>query len=165
MSETLRFGYNAGLPAGVTTAWGARAIITQQGDVDLLPDRQSVIGEPEAVDALLRALNGGILATCTGLASRMLRDGVMSTRRAREFLLYADEAVTVKANTNASHGYLYVVAYPSPSGEPPEYVTKTGRVLTESDIYHLAAEAEAGYDLDQLRPRTPGTGTDEGSAR
>lgn len=32
----------------------------------------------------------------------------------------------------------------------PEYVTKSGRVLTESDLYELQQEAEAGYDPDKL---------------
>lgn len=30
------------------------------------------------------------------------------------------------------------------------YVTKTGKVLTESDIYDLAQEAERGYDVSLL---------------
>jgi len=30
---------------------------------------------------------------------------------AQEFTVYADKIVVVKANTNASHGYCYVVAY------------------------------------------------------
>jgi hypothetical protein len=33
-------------------------------------------------------------------------------------------------------------------------VTKTGKVLTDEDLETLAAEAEAGYDLDQLRERS-----------
>jgi hypothetical protein len=35
----------------------------------------------------------------------------MHTRVAEEFTLHADEVVEVKANTNASAGYCYVVAY------------------------------------------------------
>ncbi|MDP9075186.1 MAG: CopG family transcriptional regulator [Actinomycetota bacterium] len=33
------------------------------------------------------------------------------------------------------------------------FTTKSGRVLKEADLDALAAEAEAGYDLDRLTPR------------
>jgi ribosomal protein S27AE len=41
------------------------------------------------------------------------------------------------------------------SDEPDLIVTRSGRILTESDIYDLVAEAERGYDLDRLRERDP----------
>jgi hypothetical protein len=40
-----------------------------------------------------------------------------------------------------------------PENEPDLVVTSGGIVLTESDIYELAREAEKGYELDKLRPR------------
>lgn len=33
---------------------------------------------------------------------------------------------------------------------PREYRTKTGRILTESDVEKLAAEAERGYDISAI---------------
>lgn len=33
------------------------------------------------------------------------------------------------------------------------YVTKTGRVLTDEDIEALAAEAEQGYQIEDLKPQ------------
>jgi len=37
--------------------------------------------------------------------------------------------------------------------EPAEAVTKTGRVLTPADLDELVAEAEVGYDVEQLKDR------------
>lgn len=39
------------------------------------------------------------------------------------------------------------------AGLTPSFTTKAGRVLTQADLDALEAEAEAGYDLDQLTPR------------
>jgi len=111
----LRFGYSAGLPGGTVTAWGARAIITQTGDVDLLPDRQAAAGAEQDIDALLHRLNNGVNAAWIERAKDMLRGYEMNTRKAEHFTLYADEHVTVVANTNGSAGYLYVAAYPTPA--------------------------------------------------
>lgn len=36
-----------------------------------------------------------------------------------------------------------------------EVVTRTGKVLTDEEIQKLADEAEEGYDLDKITPRTP----------
>ncbi len=110
----LRFGYNAGLPAGTVTAWGARAIVNQDGTVDLVSDRQSSMGDEAAVVALLAKLNAGINRAWIARAKELLRSGEMSPRVAGEFVLYSDEHVSVLGNTNASHGYLYVAAYPTP---------------------------------------------------
>ena len=40
-----------------------------------------------------------------------------------------------------------------------EYVTATGRVLTEEDIDEMVAEAEAGYDPNWLKTRRVGRPT------
>lgn len=34
------------------------------------------------------------------------------------------------------------------------YITKTGKVLTDADIEALADEAERGYDISKLKPRS-----------
>ena len=104
------FGYNAGLPAGRTVAWGARLIVTQDGHVDFVYDRQGVIGEEEPRRRLLDYLNGNAIPIERVIAD-LLRRGVMQTAVAQEFTVHADSVVVVKANTNASHGYCYVVAY------------------------------------------------------
>lgn len=35
--------------------------------------------------------------------------------------------------------------------EPPSYVTKTGKVLTDADVQALADEAERGYDVSKIK--------------
>lgn len=35
-NNKLSFGYNNGVPEGTDAAWGCRAIVTQQGDVDMV---------------------------------------------------------------------------------------------------------------------------------
>lgn len=107
---SLTFGYNAGLPGDRTVAWGARLIVTQDGHVDFVHDRQSVIGAEEPRRRLLDHLNGNDIPIERRIAD-MLRRGAMRTAVAQQFIVYADDVVVVKANTNASHGYCYVVAY------------------------------------------------------
>jgi hypothetical protein len=107
---TLSFGYNAGLPADRTVAWGARLIVTQGGDVDVVPDRLSAMGDDEPLARLFLHLNG-LDPRLDERISRLLRDGKMQTRVAEELTVHADDVVIINANTNASHGYCYVVAY------------------------------------------------------
>lgn len=38
-------------------------------------------------------------------------------------------------------------------GEQETYITKTGRALTDDDIWALAEEAERGYDVSALKAR------------
>lgn len=108
----LRFGYNAGLPAdnAAEAAWGCRAIVTQQGDVDVVPDRTSVIGDGPALDRLVITLNEAGWGW-RERASALLSSGEMHTRRAGEHVLFNNGVVVIKGNTNASAGYLYVCAY------------------------------------------------------
>ena len=106
----LQFGYHRGLPADRTVAWGARLIVTQGGDVDLLHDRQDVIGDQESRRRLLDHLNA-LDPGLRQLIRNLLRSGVMQTRRADELVVHEDDVVTVRANTNASAGYCYVVAF------------------------------------------------------
>jgi hypothetical protein len=106
----LTFGYNAGLPEGRTVAWGARLIVNQDGRVDFVRERQSVIGADEPLQRLLDHLNANDIPIERRIAD-MLQRGVMRTSVTQDFTIYADGVVIVKANTNASHGYCYVVAY------------------------------------------------------
>jgi hypothetical protein len=107
---SLTFGYNGGLPEGRTVAWGARLIVDQDGRVDFLHDRQSLIGADEPRRRLLDYLNANDIPIERRIAD-MLRRGTMRTSVAQDFTVYVDGVVIVKANTNASHGYCYVVAY------------------------------------------------------
>jgi hypothetical protein len=106
----LQFGYNRGLPPGRTVAWGARLIVTESGDVDMLHDRQGAIGPDEPRRRLVDHLNM-LDPSFFDRISHLLRDGVMRTGTAEDFVVHSDEVVIVRANTNASFGYCYVVAY------------------------------------------------------
>lgn len=112
------------VPPDAIAAWGARLIVTQDGDVDMLPDRQGSDGGPHA-NSLFQALDDRFPASrMTGLVSELLRGdfyrtdvpGVtlfiqMSTREGEDFVLYLDERLVVHANTNGSAGYCYVTAW------------------------------------------------------
>jgi hypothetical protein len=108
----LGYGYNPGLPENVSAAWGARAIITSEGGIDLVHDRQSVIGPVGLGLKITSALDTGVADRWMGAATALLAAGVMSPRQPAEFVLARLDGVIVKGNTLGSGGYLYVCAYP-----------------------------------------------------
>ena len=99
------------VPDGAPAAWGARLIVTQTGDVDMLPDRQNAVGDDDAVSVLLGLLNGGINKAWIGELTRLLKAYEVRTREEREVTLYEDDLVAVRGNTNGSGGYFYVAAW------------------------------------------------------
>lgn len=40
--------------------------------------------------------------------------------------------------------------------QPETYTIKTGKILTDANIKHMADEAERGYDVEVLKPRRRG---------
>jgi hypothetical protein len=108
-NKTLRFGYHDGLPEGKTVAWGARAIFGGDYFIDLLWDRQDALGEGPELDRLFAWLNGedGALRKARESKARYY----LRPNERTEVVLYEDEVGIIKANTNASYGYLYMVAY------------------------------------------------------
>jgi hypothetical protein len=134
------FGLWAACPDGVEAAWGAQAITEdnytytrwlranraearriekEQGgvparwSVSLLHNRQGTHGEESARKAFAAMLNSGPLAAAISKAETMLHAGDISPRKEKLVTLYQDVTVTIKANTNGSHGYLYMIAYPT----------------------------------------------------
>lgn len=105
----LRYGYTAGIPASAQTAWGCRAIITDNMGVELVADRQSGIGP--RIDTLIHYLNTAVAGAWLDHANALLRDKTISIRQQCEVTLYEDPVIVIKGNTNASHGYLHVCAY------------------------------------------------------
>jgi hypothetical protein len=108
-----------GLPAPLSApaAWGARAIGSGQG-FDLLWDRQCAWGEKEDRDRIGRLLNGHVLKAAMQ-EWRDLRDlGEVASDVHKEVVLYEDDEIVMKGNSNASGspkygdpGYVYLVAY------------------------------------------------------
>jgi len=134
------FGLWSAAPEDVAVAWGARAIIDtnylwtrwlnagpaearriekQHGGppprykLDLLADRQGMHGDEAAAKVFCAMLNSGPLSTARQEAERLLNAGEMRTDAPGLFTLFKDCTVTVKANTNGSCGYLYMIAYPT----------------------------------------------------
>jgi hypothetical protein len=105
----LEFGYKRGVPPSIDTAWGCRAIVEQNGYVDVLWDRVDLVGPDRA--RLAEHLTHHVGAAWCDSASLLLRNGVLRVDRDREFVLYKDVHVVIKGNTLGSHGYLYVCAY------------------------------------------------------
>jgi hypothetical protein len=109
----LEFGLNKAIPPDARSAWGARLIVTQDGHVELVPDRQGCAGEDR--EAFLALLNAEFpLDTLLNAVSELLSSGQMSTREERTFTLFRSDKLEVAADTNASAGYCYIAAWPVP---------------------------------------------------
>jgi len=108
--DTVPYGLDAIVPNAAETAWGARLIVTQDGSVDFVQDRQGCAGENRP--ALLSALNAEMpMGRLRAAIGDLLRSGEMQTREARDFVLHQSNELEIHANTNASAGYCYVTAW------------------------------------------------------
>jgi hypothetical protein len=110
MQEKLGWGAAHLLPDNATAAWGARLIITQTGDVDIVHDRQHAVGNDDDIDDLLNWLNN---VPWRQSLSDMLKSHQVSTREGAEVTVYQDPYIVVRGNSNGSHGYFYICAYPA----------------------------------------------------
>ncbi|WP_134663968.1 hypothetical protein [Amycolatopsis sp. CFH S0078] len=109
MSERLEFGYNKGLPPDVTTAWGCRAIVHDDGfALDVPPDRESGFGDWHTLCGYLRDRDGD---GWIGRATEMFATGALTVRSSAEVTLFEDDRAVVRANPMRSYGYLYVCAF------------------------------------------------------
>lgn len=111
----MQFGLWASCPENAEVAWGARAIL-ENGTFSLLWDRQSWKGPEEKRGQFSAMLNNGILKAVDKKVRELLDKGEMREDEAKEFVLYHDDKAWVLGNTNASFGYLYMIAFPSNDG-------------------------------------------------
>lgn len=117
--DTLPYGLNDAVPTGARTAWGARLIVTQDGHVDLVPDRQGCAGVDR--DAFLTLLGEQFPAEAMFAKLReLLVTRQMDTRTAGDFVLFRSDRLEVHANTNGSGGYCYVAAFAKPISNDPD---------------------------------------------
>lgn len=132
-TNRLEWGLNAH-PESTPAYWGARAILGSYRDkspIDLLPDRQA--GGGDLFPLLASLLNdAGGMKVAQARVSALLNNNLMSSRERKEFTLIDNDMMTMVANTNGSHGYLYLSAWLkaetfdlsdakwSGTGEPPE---------------------------------------------
>ena len=100
------------VPDHTPMAWGARWIITQDGGVDFVWDRQGATPEGHEGWTTLQAwLDGGALRAAREELRKLLVDYKLSTREDREVILFADGTGVIRGNPRASAGYCYVVGY------------------------------------------------------
>lgn len=108
--DTVPYGGERVVPTTARTAWAARLIVTQDGDVDLVHDRQGCAGIDR--DAFLDLLQAEFpIAVMREKIGGLLRDRRMDTRTAEEFRIFQSADLDVRANTNGSAGYCYVAAW------------------------------------------------------
>lgn len=94
-------------PEGAKVSWGARAIYTAPTGIDLLWDRQSMDGLEEDRAALSKWINK------TGLPGlkKVLKSDYLASDENRE-VEFKGGGYVIRANPRASHGYLYIGAWP-----------------------------------------------------
>ena len=102
----LAFGARDTIPADATAAWGARAIVTQDGMVDFVPGRSDRIGD----DTFLQRL-GAEFGQIARVLEGKLRSGEIKTREDLVHTVFSDNGITVVANAQESGGYLYISAW------------------------------------------------------
>ena len=94
-------------PAEAKVSWGARAIYRAPTGIDLLWDRQSMDGLKEDKEPLSKWINE------TGLPGlkKILKSDYLAGDEHRE-VEFREGGYVIKANPRASHGYLYMGAWP-----------------------------------------------------
>lgn len=124
MTINLSFGFQ-GVPESVTTAWGARWIITQDGDIDQVWDRTDSCGPDDKRRELLDHLTDKVGGAPRLSLSALLRSRKLSTRDDTVVVLYEDEKVVVVGSPQSSGGYFYVTAYWAGDVDHFRYPAKT----------------------------------------
>lgn len=105
----MQFGLWSELKDETKVAWGARGIVKNR-TVSLLHDRQSWKGEEDERQEFSKVLNSGALPKAIEKAEELLSTGKMRNDKRKLFTLYEDNECRVVGNTNASYGYLYMLA-------------------------------------------------------
>lgn len=115
---TLKWGHR-GFPDNSPGAWGARLIAPD----DVLGDRQDAVG---AYAHILDRLNAGLLHEMQALLRELHEsywpvtdqfcpfptwERPMKPNESNDIVLFMDHELCVIANTNGSHGYVYLTAF------------------------------------------------------
>jgi cytoskeleton bundling-enhancing protein CbeA-like protein len=104
-------------PPGTTVAWGARAI-SDHGALDLLYDRQSAVGTKPERKRLQAAMNA-LLPLAREAWRAKYRAGEVRPDEALRVTIAEGDGWVVEADTRGSCGYVYLVAYATPSAAEP----------------------------------------------
>lgn len=147
----MTWGYNTPESEGSPAVWGARAIWPNRNSkypLDILPDRQSLLGSTEAKDGLIHLLNEGVLEAVQARMQAYARAGIVRPDTRNEVVLFESNVVKVVGNSNASHGYFYVTAFIKPI-DCAKHVPDD----TEKDLAEFAED-----EFRWSGPRTPAVG-------
>ncbi len=117
---SLKLAWGIQPPEGVPVAYGARAIYSLDekrvrrnyqtiATIDIVHDRQSLAGDPKLGDGLRKALRALLPALKKACEDAVLDKG------SRDELVVECEGYTLHASPRASHGYLYIGAWPTPA--------------------------------------------------
>jgi hypothetical protein len=138
----LRWGLADAVPPEATAAWGCRAIVTQDGSVDLVADRIDRQGDTVIYDRLDEEFPKPRLIETLG---DLLRSGLMSTRARRTFVIHQSDTLVIVADTLGSAGYCHVAAWTTvrPAGGPGRGTDPPLQVRA----FHNVATDQAGRNL------------------
>jgi len=123
-SSDLEFGYRPEHAILAPIVWGARAISHDGVEIDLVWDRKSIKADDGVdKDAFYEKLNAALNVLRRAVALDPLDPGDAGKRT------YTYSGITIMASTNASYGYMYLVAFPARSTDaesalPPAHVWK-----------------------------------------
>jgi hypothetical protein len=107
--KKLAYGPINTVPEGAAAAWGARLIVSQDGWVDIVHDRQDLIAaDSESNAALIVALTN---STWKRDLVTKLQTGEVDTRNGADVVVYEDDEIKVAGNSNGSYGYFYIAAW------------------------------------------------------
>lgn len=112
METKLLFGLNSeNVPKDGSGVWGARAIFHPHDEMPLevLPNRQDTMGDPEEIKEITAFLKS-YWPLIQDLARNAYLNGDLKPDKRYETQLFGHK-VKILANTNASHGYVYLAAF------------------------------------------------------
>lgn len=149
--------------------WKARFIVTQDGGVDLPPDRQHVEGPAEGRSEFLAKLALVMPpASLFAIIGLKLKAGEIQTREAREVILLADTSNganwLIKGNSNASAGYFYVearIVVESPFDLARKEFYRAQEAMEAAAIAELRAIIQEEHP-DAVEAHVQGSYTDDG---
>jgi hypothetical protein len=105
-----KWGLWSELPKGASPAWGARAIL-KNGKIELLWDRQTMTGNTVDRMEFGRYLNKRVLLAVHEKIGELYKSGALRGNQDKTHVLYDDDTCKVVGNTNASCGYIYLLAW------------------------------------------------------
>ena len=110
--------YYPGLPATATAAFGARMII-EGGAANFAMGHSNYRSVDQEAEAVLRNLlsDQNNVRQFREEARRLISQHVIERDKPNEVVLLKNEELTVLANSNGSHGYLYIIAFLTPEYE------------------------------------------------